>query len=100
MIKDKYKKHINFIGIGGQRWANALWGIGKYENNANFEDIVPLINIVNPLHWLETAIAIREEAVNYRKSGLFGIPAHDRVGGYMDVKYDEKKKPISSKLLR
>jgi RHS repeat-associated protein len=100
LIKDKYKKHINFIGIGGQRWANALWGIGKYENNANFEDLVPLNNLVNPLHWLETSIVFYEGAVNFRKSGRYGIPAHDRVGGYMDVKYDEKKNPISSKLLR
>jgi hypothetical protein len=39
-------------------------------------------------------------AVNFRKSGQYGIPAHKRVGGYMDVKYDENKNPISSKLLR
>ena len=55
LIKEKYKKHINYIGLGGQRLANFTWGIGAYQNHINGDDLVPMINFYNPLH-IEDAI--------------------------------------------
>ena len=48
MVDKEIHSHIYFVGLGGQRFANDIFGLGGNENYANRDDIVPYIGNYNP----------------------------------------------------
>ena len=48
LVDEKIYPHIYFYGLGGQRFANDISGLGGNENGANIDDIVPYIGNYNP----------------------------------------------------
>lgn len=48
LVDKEIHSHIYFVGLGGQRFANDIFGLGGNENYANRDDIVPYIGNYNP----------------------------------------------------
>ena len=73
LIKPEYKRHITFLGFGGQVLSNSTWELKEVYNFINTDDIVPIFsNIFNPLRFglgLYSLVANHKEFGN--KGGLF-----------------------------
>lgn len=84
LIKEEYKKHIKFIGVGGQRLANFSWGIGDYKNYINGDDIVPISNFLNPLHPLDAVFTLfdKDKSEYHWQGGGWGIGSHPWENNY------------------
>jgi hypothetical protein len=84
LIKEKYKKHINYIGLGGQRLANFTWGIGNYQNHINVDDFVPMLNFYNPLHIEDAIFSLFDGKKSdfHWRSGGWGVGSHPWENNY------------------
>lgn len=84
LIKPEYRKHITFLGFGGQFFANSFWGVSEFHNFANIDDIIPMyLNFSLPYRSHKGFFASMHRNTHFKYDGGWGL-SHKFNAHYLD----------------